>query len=84
MLQKLQQLIPFEEMTFGRREVLLPAGAVADKVFLIQSGILRESFVEHGKDVTVQFFFEGQAVASIESFWSMSLYLTPINTNLSD
>ena len=69
MLQKLQQLIPFEERTAQRREVLLPAGAVADRVFLIQSGILRESFVEDGKDVIVQFFFEGQAVASIESFW---------------
>ena len=55
MLQKLQQLIPFEEMTVQRREVLLPAGAVADRVFLIQSGILRESFVEDGMDVTVQF-----------------------------
>ena len=69
MLQNLQQLIPFEERTVQRREVLLPAGAVADCVFYIQSGILRESFVEDGKDVTVQFFFEGQAVASIESFW---------------
>ena len=69
MFDKLQQLIPYEEMTTQRREVLLPAGAVADKVFLIQNGILRESFVEDGKDVTVQFFFEGQAVASIESFW---------------
>ena len=69
MLDKLQQLIPYEEMTAQRREVLLPAGAVADRVFLIQSGILRESFVEDGKDVTVQFFFEGQAVASIASFW---------------
>ena len=69
MFDKLQQLIPFEKMTAQRREVLLPAGAVADKVFLIQNGILRESFVEDGKDVTVQFFFEGQAVASIESFW---------------
>ena len=39
MLQKLQQLIPFEERTVQRREVLLPAGAVADSVFYIQSGI---------------------------------------------
>ena len=69
MLQKLQQLIPFEERTVGRREVLLPVGAIADSVFYIENGILRESFVEDGKDVTVQFFFEGQAVASIESFW---------------
>ena len=69
MLQKLQQLIPFVEKTVGRREVLLPADAIADSVFYIENGILRESFVEDGKDVTVQFFFEGQAVASIESFW---------------
>ena len=68
MLYKLQQLIPFEERVVGRREVLLPAGVVADSVFYIQSGLLRESFVENGKDITVQFFFEGQAVASIESF----------------
>ena len=45
MLDKLQQLIPYEERTVQRREVLLPAGAVADSVFYIQSGILRESFV---------------------------------------
>ena len=72
MFQILQQLIPFEERTVQRREVLLQAGAVADKVFYICSGILRESFIEDGKDVTVQFFFEGQAVASIESFWKES------------
>ena len=70
MLQKLQQLVPFEEMTVGRRVVLLPAGKVADSVFFVQCGLLRESFVEDGKDITVQFFFEGQAVASIESFWN--------------
>ena len=69
MLQKLQQLIPFEEKTVGRRVELLPAGTVADSVFYIKSGLLRESFMEDGKDITVQFFFEGQAVASIESFW---------------
>ena len=69
MLQKLQQLIPFEEKTVGRRVELLPAGTVADCVFYIKSGLLRESFMEDGKDITVQFFFEGQAVASIESFW---------------
>ena len=57
MLQKLQELIPFEERTVGRRAVLLPAGKVADSVFYIQSGLLRESFVEDGKDITVQFFF---------------------------
>ena len=39
MLQKLQQLIPFEERTVGRREVLLTAGAVADSVFYIQRSI---------------------------------------------
>ena len=70
MFHKLQQLIPFEERAVGRKEVLLPTGTVADSVFYIQRGLLRESFVEDGKDVTVQFFFEGQAVASIESFWN--------------
>ena len=49
MLQKLQQLIPFEERTVQRREVLLPAGAVADSVFYIQSGILRESSWRTGR-----------------------------------
>jgi CRP-like cAMP-binding protein len=58
---------------FKRREIpsktiLLREGEVSKKAFLIEKGCMRLWFNNQGKDVTFQFFFEGQAVSSIESF----------------
>jgi len=67
--------IPWEEFAhlFKRQEVpartiLLREGEVSKKAFFIEQGCMRLWFNNHGKDVTFQFFFEGQAVSSIESF----------------
>ena len=68
MLLDLLTEVPFEERNIPSRTTLLKEGSIADSVFYIQDGILRESHNHDGKDITVQFFFEGHAVASIESF----------------
>lgn len=44
-------------------------GRDISKSILRKKGCLRLWFNNDGKDITFQFFFEGQAVSSIESFW---------------
>lgn len=49
------------------RTVLLEEGKVADRLYLIRKGCLRLFFYNEGKDITFQFFFEGDFVASFDS-----------------
>lgn len=57
-----------QERSFPAGTVLLEAGKIAQNVYYIKQGCVRLWFNRDGKDVTLQFFFEGQSVASIESF----------------
>jgi len=59
--------------SFKRREVpaktiLLEEGEISKKLFIIEKGCIRVWFNNNRKDLTTQFFFENQSVASIESF----------------
>lgn len=54
--------------TFPARAILLREGEIPRKIFFVEKGSLRVAINSHGKDITTQFFFEGDAVASIESF----------------
>ena len=56
------------ECTFPAKTVLLNAGDISRNFYFIEKGSLRLWFNQDGKDITMQFFFEGQGVASIESF----------------
>jgi CRP-like cAMP-binding protein len=58
----------FVETPVPAKTVLLHDGEVARYIYMIKSGCLRQWFNKEGKDITLQFFFEGQAVASIDSF----------------
>lgn len=58
----------FEKHEIPARTELLKAGDVATHLHFIKTGCLRMWFNKDGKDITFQFFFEGQAVASIDSF----------------
>ncbi len=58
----------FIEREIAAKTILLEEGKIANNVFFIKKGCLRMWFNKDGKDITVQFFFEGQAVASIVSF----------------
>lgn len=51
------------------RHVLLRAGDVAQRLFLIEQGGARLYSVDaQGREVSTQFFFEGEVVCSLESF----------------
>jgi len=60
----------FTEKEIAAKSVLLQEGEIADNIYFIKKGCLREWFNKDGKDITFQFFFEGQPVASIDSFMS--------------
>ncbi|WP_321435720.1 Crp/Fnr family transcriptional regulator [uncultured Bacteroides sp.] len=57
----------FIERQVAARTVLLNEGEIACYIHFIKNGCLRECFNKDGKDITFQFFFEGQPVASIDS-----------------
>lgn len=60
----------FVEKEISSKTILLREGEVANQLYFIKKGCLRMWFNKDGKDITIQFFFEGKAVASIESFLS--------------
>jgi CRP-like cAMP-binding protein len=57
----------FSEIKVKSKTVLLNEGETARKIFLVRKGCLRQWLNHEGKEITFQFFFEGQMVASIES-----------------
>lgn len=48
--------------------MLLREGEISKNIFFIKKGCLRLWFNKDEKEITVHFFFEGQSVASIDSF----------------
>jgi CRP-like cAMP-binding protein len=63
---KFRHLFKREEIT--SKTILLEEGKISKKAFFIEKGCLRVCFDNNGKDITFQFFFEGESVSSIESF----------------
>lgn len=62
------------------KTILLEEGKIADKLFFIESGCLRVLMNNEGKEITFQFYFEGQMVSSFESFWEGKPSLYSIET----
>lgn len=58
----------FERNEISTKTTLLQEGQVSKMAHLVEKGCVRCWFNNDGKDITFQFFFEGQAVSSIESF----------------
>ena len=56
-----------QTITVPAKTTLLEEGKVADRLYLIRKGCLRLFFYDEGKDITFQFFFEGDIVASFDS-----------------
>jgi CRP-like cAMP-binding protein len=63
---ELQDLLVEREI--ASKTILLHEGEISNHAHFIKKGCLRQWFNKDGKDITFQFFFEGQAVASIDSF----------------
>jgi CRP-like cAMP-binding protein len=57
----------FKEIEVDAKTVLLREGEIAKKIFFVKKGCLRIYTNYDGKEITFQFFFENEAVASIES-----------------
>jgi len=53
---------------YPARTTLLQEGKTAQNYYFVEQGCLRLCFDNNGKDTTVQFFFENEGVASLESF----------------
>jgi CRP-like cAMP-binding protein len=70
----------FVEKEIGARHILLHEGEIASTIFFVKKGCLRMWFNKDGKDITMQFFFENQCVASIESFVSQQPSLFSIES----
>jgi len=70
----------FKKEEVPAKTVLLREGEVSRKAFYIEEGCIRAWFNNDGKDVTFQFFFEGQGVSSIESFRTNQPSLFTIET----
>jgi CRP-like cAMP-binding protein len=58
----------FKQQQIPAKTILLREGKISQKAFYIEKGCIRLWFNNDGKEVTFQFFFEGEAVSSIESF----------------
>lgn len=66
----------FNRIEVASKTVLIEEGEVSKKLFIIEKGCIRVWFNNNGKDLTSQFFFENQSVASIESF--MKKFPSPV------
>ncbi|HYC87313.1 MAG TPA: cyclic nucleotide-binding domain-containing protein, partial [Chryseosolibacter sp.] len=62
------------------KTILLEEGQVSEKMFYIEKGCVRLSFNKDGRDITFQFFFEGEGVSSAESFRNHEPSLFSIET----
>jgi CRP-like cAMP-binding protein len=58
----------FKRLIIPAKTTLLQEGEISKNAYFIEKGCLRVWFNNNGKDVTFQFFFEGESVSSIESF----------------
>lgn len=62
------------------KTVLLKEGRIARTAYFIEKGCVRSWFNNEGKDITFQFFFEGQGVSSVESFMNNTPSLFSLET----
>lgn len=58
-----------KNLSIPSKTILLHEGKIADTLYLIKKGCLRLLFYNEGKDVTFQFFFERNFVASFDSLY---------------
>lgn len=70
----------FKQREVPAKTVLLAEGKVSKTMFFIEKGCLRTWINNEGKEITTQFFFEGDSVSSIESFRTNQPSLYSIET----
>ena len=60
----------YETLQVAAKTTLLQEGQIARQAYFIRKGCLRLWFNHEGRDISFQFFFEGEGVSSMESFRS--------------
>lgn len=70
----------FKQVEIPAKTILLQEGKVSKKMYFIEKGCLRTWVNNDGKEITTQFFFEGDSVSSIESFRTNQPSLYSIET----
>jgi CRP-like cAMP-binding protein len=77
---KLQSIVPWLEAGFDRMagmmhirqfkrgDILLKEGEICKRVYFIYTGGVRDFFLKEGKELNVNFHFEGEIVSDFESF----------------
>jgi CRP-like cAMP-binding protein len=70
----------FKREEVPAKTILLKEGQISERMFYIEKGCVRLSFNKDGKDLTFQFFFEGEGVSSAESFRNNDPSLFSIET----
>lgn len=58
----------FKRQEVPAKTILLQEGEISRTMFFIEKGCLRTLVNNDGREITTQFFFEGDKVSSIESF----------------
>ena len=58
----------FKRQEVPAKTILLQEGQISRTMFFVEKGCLRTWVNNDGKEITTQFFFEGDKVASIESY----------------
>ena len=58
----------FKQVKVPAKTILLEEGKISKTMYFIEKGCLRTWVNNDGKEITTQFFFEGDSVSSIESF----------------
>ena len=70
----------FKRLEVPAKTILLEEGQVSKTMFFVEKGCLRTWINNDGKQITTQFFFEGDSVSSIESFRTNQPSLYSIET----
>lgn len=68
-LHSLESRVETTYLSVPSKAILLKEGEVAGKLYWIEKGCLRLFFYDEGKEITFQFFFEGDFVASFDSLY---------------
>jgi CRP-like cAMP-binding protein len=69
---QLEKEIPtfFERLELGKKEILLPANQLCDRLFFVESGCVHAFFVDqHGVEKSVQFALENWWISDYQAFY---------------
>lgn len=80
---ELESQIPgyFERLEFGKKEILLPANRICDRLFFVERGCVHAFFVDqYGVEKSVQFALENWWISDYQAFYKKKITDSTIQT----